>query len=59
MRIQKEKNEDFGKISYLTIPFHKQKLNVLATCMKQPILATAANDHTLMVWDYLTHPPSL
>lgn len=23
MRIQKEKSEDFGRISYLTIPFHR------------------------------------
>lgn len=59
MRIQKEKNEDFGKISYLTTPFHKQKINVVATCMKKPILATAAQDQTLMVWDYTVHPPQL
>ena len=44
MRIQKEKTEDFGKISYLTIPFHRHKLTAVSVCMKQPILATAAND---------------
>ena len=27
--------------------------------MKQPILATAASDKTLMVWQYTTHPGSL
>jgi hypothetical protein len=59
MRIQKEKAEDFGKISYLTIPFHRHKLTAVATCMKQPILATAASDNTLMVWGYTTHPGSL
>jgi WD40 repeat protein len=42
MRIQKEKTEEFGKISYHTIPFHRQKLTGVATCMKQQILATAA-----------------
>ena len=59
MRIQKEKTEDFGKISYLTIPFHRHKLTAVATCMKQPILATAANDQTLMIWRYNTHPGSM
>ena len=59
MRIQKEKSDDFGRISYLTIPFHRQKLTAVATCMKQPILATAASDQTLMVWSYTTHPGSL
>ena len=35
MRIQKEKSDDFGRISYLTIPFHRQKLTAVATCLKQ------------------------
>ena len=59
MRIQKEKSDDFGRISYLTIPFHRQKLTAVATCLKQQILATAASDQTLMVWSYTTHPGSL
>lgn len=59
MRIQKEKTEEFGKISYLTIPFHRHKLTAVATCMKQPILVTAASDNVLMVWQYTTHPGSL
>ena len=59
MRIQKEKLEDFGKISYLTIPFHRYKLTAVATCAKQPILATAASDQTLMIWQYSPHPGSL
>ena len=44
MKVLKEKAEDLGKISYLTIPFHRHKLTAVATCMKQPILATAASD---------------
>ena len=59
MRIQKEKTDDFGKISYLTIPFHRLKFSAVATCMKQPILATAASDHTIMIWQYTSHPGSL
>jgi hypothetical protein len=35
MRILKEKTEDFGKTSYLTIPFHKDKISAVALCLKQ------------------------
>ena len=59
MRLLKEKSEDFGRISYLTIPFHRHKMTAVATCMKQPILVTAASDKTLMVWHFTTHPGSL
>ena len=59
MRIQKEKTDDFGKISYLTIPFHKHKVNAVSTCMKQQILATASSDHILFIWQYTTHPGQL
>ncbi len=59
MRIQKEKSDDFGRISYLTIPYHRHKVNAIATCMKQPLLATAAGDNTLMVWNYTAHPGNL
>ena len=59
MRLQKDKVEDFGKISYLTIPYHRHKVNAVATCMKQPILATAASDQNIMIWQYTTHPGAL
>jgi len=59
MRIQKEKTDDFGRISYLTIPFHQRKIQAIATCMKQQILATAASDQILMIWTFNAHPGSL
>lgn len=34
MKTSSEKQEDFGKISYLTIPFHRSQITAICTCMK-------------------------
>lgn len=59
MRIHKDKIDDFGKISFLNIPFHRQKITAVATCLMQPLLATSAMDQTVMLWSYTAHPGQL
>ena len=52
MRIQKDKPEEFGKVSYLTTPFHRHAITGMTTCLKSPILITSSQDNALMVWVY-------
>ena len=54
MKVSSEKQEDFGKISYLTIPFHRSQITAICTCMKSNILVTASLDKTICIWEYST-----
>ena len=59
MKISAEKQDDFGKISYLTIPFHRMQITAMCTCMKSNILVTASLDKTICVWNYSAPSSSL
>ena len=51
MRLNKEKKDELGKLSYIMYPFHRGKITAIATCMKQPLLVTAS-DQSLFMWHY-------
>ena len=54
MKASSEKQDDFGKISYLTIPFHRSPITAICTCMKSNILVTAGIDRRICIWEYST-----
>ena len=51
MKMNREKHDEMGRISFVINPFHKTRITALATCMKQPLLVTAS-DSTLFMWHY-------
>ena len=52
MRMNKDKAEEMGRVSYLTIPFHKSKIRAISACAQQPLIVTTS-DSTLMLWSYI------
>ena len=54
MRLNREKEDEIGRISYVMYPFDKTGISAIATCMKQPLLVTAS-DSTLFMWHYSGH----
>jgi WD40 repeat protein len=59
MKTSAEKQDDFGKIAYLSIPFHRMQITAMATCMKSNILVTGSLDKTICVWNYSAPSSSL
>lgn len=59
MKTSSEKQDEFGKISYLTIPFHRSQITAICTCMKSNILVTASLDKTICIWVYSAPSSSL
>ena len=59
MKTSAEKQDEFGKISYLTIPFLRSTITAICTCMKSNILVTASLDKTICIWAYSAPSSSL
>ena len=59
MKTSSEKQDEFGKFSFLTIPFHRAQITAICTCMKSNILVTASLDKTICVWVYSAPSSSL
>ncbi len=52
LKLNEEKPREYGKVSFLTVPFHSQPITAIATCLKRPIVVTASKDKTIRVWSY-------
>ena len=52
LRFNEDKKKDFGKVSFLTVPFHSDKITGIVTCLKRHIVVTASLDRTIRVWSY-------
>lgn len=51
MKLNKDKQEDMGKVAYLKIPFHRSKIRAITSCHQQKLVVTTS-DSTLMLWSY-------
>jgi hypothetical protein len=52
MKLNEEKPKEYGKVAFLTEPFHSQPITAIATCLKRHIVVTASKDKTIRVWSY-------
>jgi WD40 repeat protein len=52
LKLNEEKPKEYGKVSFLTVPFHSQTITAIATCLKRHIVVTASKDKTIRVWSY-------
>ena len=43
MRMNRDKKDELGRLSYVVYPFHRNRISAIATCMKQALMVSASD----------------